>query len=53
MSKTLKKRKCGSCGGYCGGRKGSCKFAENELKRRTNALWAIAVRGYKKGASVE
>jgi len=42
------KRKCGSCGGYCGGRRGSCKFAANEAKRRGDELWAYAkavVRG--------
>lgn len=37
-----KKQKCGSCGGYCGGRKGSCKFAANEAKRRADELWAYA-----------
>ncbi|KJX72267.1 hypothetical protein WH42_11085 [Acinetobacter baumannii] len=53
MSKVTKKRKCGSCGGYCGGRKGSCKFAANELKKREDQLWALAVCGYRKGASHE
>lgn len=51
MSKTTKKRKCGSCGGYCGGRKGSCKFAANELRRQENQLWEIVAKGYGKGAS--
>lgn len=41
------KRKCSSCDGYCGGRKGSCKHAANELKKRTDQLWAIAIAGYK------
>jgi len=40
------KRKCSSCGGYCGGCKGSCKHAANELKKRTDQLWAIAIAGY-------
>lgn len=43
------KRKCGSCGGFCGGRKGSCKFAANELKKETARLWSLAVAGHKRG----
>jgi hypothetical protein len=40
--KPSKKRKCGSCGGYCGGRRGSCKFAANEAKRRADEIWQHA-----------
>ncbi|WP_171407485.1 hypothetical protein [Acinetobacter sp. 2JN-4] len=43
MSKNLKKRKCSSCGGYCGGRKGSCKFASNEEKNRADQIWSMLV----------
>ena len=43
------KRKCGSCGGFCGGRKGSCKFAANELKKETARLWSLAVADHKRG----
>ncbi|MBP8005331.1 MAG: hypothetical protein KAZ18_00270 [Acinetobacter sp.] len=43
MKATTKKRKCSSCGGYCGGRKGSCKFAANEEKNRANEIWSMLV----------
>lgn len=37
------KRKCGSCGGYCGGnRRVGCKFAANEAKRRADEMWEMA-----------
>jgi hypothetical protein len=38
------KKRCSSCGGFCGGsgRRGGCKFAANEAKRRADELWAHA-----------
>ncbi len=45
-----KKRKCGSCGGFCGGngRKGGCKFAANEAKRRADDIWKHAVAAHQR-----
>lgn len=40
MAAAKKKRKCGGCGGYCGGQRGKCKFAANEAKRRADEMWA-------------
>lgn len=43
MAITKKTRKCGGCGGHCGGRLGNCKFAANEAKRRADAMWSYAI----------
>jgi hypothetical protein len=39
-----KKRRCSGCGGFCGGtgRRGGCKFAANEAKRREDEMWPYA-----------
>lgn len=39
-----KKKRCGTCGGFCGGngRRAGCKFAANEAKRHGDEMWAYA-----------
>lgn len=46
MATKRQKRKCSTCGGYCGGNKRTgCKFADNETKRRQDELWAYVTAG--------
>ncbi len=39
------KRRCSTCGGYCGGTKRNCRHAENEAKKQSDQLWSYVTAG--------